>query len=658
MFRLVLVLLLVITGTAAAQRTVQYAVPLTPTVIEGDTLSIRLSWPVDSTTQSLKLYRRELGPDNWGAPVVLDSLAAFYVDRDIARGVAYEYRIEKDFVAASQQEKVFGYAVSGFDIETSALRGTVLLIVDNTKAEPLAKELARLSDDLRLDGWYVIRNDVSPIENPAVVKEWIATRYRADPKNVRSVFLFGRIPVPYSGNFNPDAHPDHKGAWPADVYYADMHGEWIDGDVTNQAAERPENRNVPGDGKFIHNRTPGEVTLELGRVDLSFMPAFKLSETELLRQYLEKDHRFRHGRLTAPSRALIDDKFGPFGGEAFATSAWRNFSALVGYGRIEERAWFKTLDTAEYLWAYACGPGSYQGAQGVGQTEDFADRDSKAIFTLLFGSYFGDWDVENSFLRAPLATSYGLTSGWAGRPHWHLYSMAVGETIGYGAKLTQNNTGLYVTSVGYNSIHVALMGDPTLRMEYSVPRPRHLTLSKTRRGGVELKWKTAGVGVEGYHVYRSTSTEGPFVQLTEQPVVGHSYIDRLPLPDSNVYQVRAVATRGGTIAQYRSASLAIEGVIAGVVPSIAAAPAKPEDLMKVSSRRNDLLVNLKLKQASPVRLSLCDVTGRELKVVDEGSLDAGSYSYRFPGEMESSGAYLVRLVAGPEVESDKVLITQ
>lgn len=31
-----------------------------------------------------------------------------------------------------------------------------------------------------------------------------------------TIFLFGDIAVPYSGDINPDAHPDHKGAWPAD----------------------------------------------------------------------------------------------------------------------------------------------------------------------------------------------------------------------------------------------------------------------------------------------------------------------------------------------------------------------------------------------------------------------------------------------------------
>ena len=35
-------------------------------------------------------------------------------------------------------------------------------------------------------------------------------------REMSTIFLFGDIAVPYSGDINPDAHPDHKGAWPAD----------------------------------------------------------------------------------------------------------------------------------------------------------------------------------------------------------------------------------------------------------------------------------------------------------------------------------------------------------------------------------------------------------------------------------------------------------
>jgi hypothetical protein len=40
--------------------------------------------------------------------------------------------------------------------------------------------------------------------------------------------LIGNVPVPYSGDLNPDGHSDHDGAWPTDTYYAEMNGTWTD----------------------------------------------------------------------------------------------------------------------------------------------------------------------------------------------------------------------------------------------------------------------------------------------------------------------------------------------------------------------------------------------------------------------------------------------
>jgi hypothetical protein len=88
------------------------------------------------------------------------------------------------------------------------------------------------------------------------------------------VFLLGRIRVPYSGDIYPDGHPDHEGAWPADVYYADMNGAWTDNAVNVTVANDERHRNVPEDGKFDQSVLPTDVELQIGRVDFANMPAF------------------------------------------------------------------------------------------------------------------------------------------------------------------------------------------------------------------------------------------------------------------------------------------------------------------------------------------------------------------------------------------------
>src|SRR5581483_4323908 len=216
--------------------------------------------------------------------------------------------------------------------------------------------LARLEQDLTGDGWTVSRLDVNRSDSPVQVKAAIKGQYQADPANTKAVFLFGHVPVPYSGDNAADGHySNHQGAWPCDGYYADMEGTWTDKSVNDTTASDPRNHNVPGDGKFDQSQFPAPLKLMLGRVDLANMPgrlsaggpATFASELELLRNYLNKDHNFRNKVLTAPERGIVGDYFGTRDGEAFAASGFRNFAPFFGAGRTttltNKGAWIDTL---------------------------------------------------------------------------------------------------------------------------------------------------------------------------------------------------------------------------------------------------------------------------------------------------------------------------
>jgi hypothetical protein len=131
---------------------------------------------------------------------------------------------------------------------------------------------------------------------------------------------------------------------------------------------------------------------------------------------------------------------------------------------------------------------------------------------MLFGSYFGDWDVTNSFLRAPLASpkSTILTNAWAGRPWWQFHHMALGDHIGYSALLSQNNQNLYTNAYNFAAgmVHTALMGDPSLRMHIIDPVDSVYT-SKSHGGAfVNLNWDRSEDTIEGYNIYRSDNIDG------------------------------------------------------------------------------------------------------------------------------------------------------
>jgi hypothetical protein len=168
--------------------------------------------------------------------------------------------------------------------------------------------------------------------------------------------------------------------------------------------------------------------------------------------------------------------------------------------------------------------------------------DLKAVFTMLFGSWLGDWDSEDNLQRSVLALpSYSLTCSLSGRPHWFLHHMALGEPIGYSTRLTQNNGphGLYHNEVNNcaGQIHIALMGDPTLRLHPVAP-PTHLQ-GLTTTTGFTLNWTPSDDSVVGYYVYGASNPTGPFKRLAGVPLTATSYMDRSGV-EAAEYMVRAV----------------------------------------------------------------------------------------------------------------------
>jgi len=566
--------------SARPDATWNFAVQLSVTV-QVSPPQIALNWVQDSiaTPISYTVSRKAPSDTSWGEGTVLPRTTTNYVDTDVSVGATYEYQVYK---SASGYDG-YGYLYAGIQAPLIEHRGTVLLVVDDTYAADLAFELGRLEEDLVGDGWSVVYQEVSPSDSVPSVKALIEAQYQANPAEVNCVFLFGHVPVPYSGDISPDEHaPDHQGAWPADVYYGDMSGDWPDVSVNDTNAIDPRNWNVPGDGKFDPSFIPGNVDLMVGRVDLSDLPGKAQwnsppsfpSELDLLRQYLNKDHNFRFTLMGAPRRGLIGDYFGDYGGYAFSASGWRNFAPFFGPQNItllpQPGTWLNTLSGNAYLWAYGCGPGiAYNAVNGLGntgayyemETTDLVAADPQAVFTMVFGSWFGDWDNQDNLQRAVLATpTYGLVCCWSGSPHWFCQHMALGQTIGFSTRLTQNNgpSGLYQTETNTyaGQVHIALLGDPTLRL-HSVAPPANLGGLVTN-GVVQLTWTlSTDAEAQGCYVFRAGTPLGPFTRLTPSPVFAGTFTDPTPLSGTNTYMVRALKLENTPSGSYTNASQGI-----------------------------------------------------------------------------------------------------
>ncbi|MCB0695469.1 MAG: PKD domain-containing protein [Saprospiraceae bacterium] len=502
---------------------------------------ITLNWVADPQNSGYTIHRKAKTANGWGSSIgsALPT-GTTWTDTNVVVGQAYEYRVQKSLAnyggGASN-----GYIYAGIKVPATVSSGACLLVIDSTFKVSLASEIARLQADIAREGWqvstlYVDRNDPVTLVKTGI-KSWSNTTLASN----KTVFLLGHVPVPYSGFIAPDGHvPDHQGAWPADGYYAELDGVWTDQSVNTEVPNDPRNDNIPGDGKFDQSIFPTKVELQVGRVDFANMPTFAQSEEALLRRYLDKDHAWRTGMVQAEERGLIQNNFAGFP-EGFGQNGWKNFSTMFGYENTAELPYRATLLNDSYLWSYGCGAGSYTSASGITTTNDLVNDSLKTVFTMLFGSYFGDWDRSNNLLRAAIASGATLTNAWAARPNWMFHHMAMGEHIGFAAQVAMNNNGsTYQSGNSPSSIHVALMGDPTLRMY--VKRPVQ-DLTATQDGlHVALAWTDANASM-GYLVFKKKANEAEYFQLTPDPITTTAFVDSCSGQGLTDYMVRAVELR-------------------------------------------------------------------------------------------------------------------
>ncbi len=524
-------------------------------VVQNNPPQIALNWIGNATTTQYQIYRKLKDDTSWGALLAtVNGTTNQYIDNSVSTGTNYEYRVTRNGAGYTG----YGYINTGIEVPEIEHRGKLILIIDSSFIVSLASEITRFINDVEGDGWEVIRHNVLRTGSVTHVKDLIVNDYAIDSSKIKAVFLFGHIPVPYSGNINPDGHGDHLGAWPADVYYGDVDGVWTDVSVTSTNASPARTKNIPGDGKFDQSVVPGNVELQVGRVDFNAMPSFTLTEEQLLLNYLNKNHEYRKKIFSPVKRAVIDDNFGYFSGEAFAASGYKNFSTLVGTSSITVADYFTSLNGNSYAWSYGCGGGTYTSASGIGNTSNFSTSNLQSVFTMMFGSYFGDWDSQNNFLKAPLAQGKTLTNVWSGRPHYQFHHMAMGENIGYGLLLTQNNpANLYFnspTGITGKWIHNALMGDPTLRSDVILP-VANVIATKTGNDCV-INWTASTeANLIGYNLYMKNDSNTTYVKINTAPITTTSYTDKCLLYKGvYTYMVRALKLETSASGSYYNMS--------------------------------------------------------------------------------------------------------
>ena len=370
--RLVLALIAVTLGAARSDAyTGNYPPPNTDVVSAVPILATVSTSPPSITlnfsrSAKYQIFRKDPASTTWGtALVTLAAPATTWTDTSVAVGQLYEYKaVATDLISATPQTAStivqlhvpsplaafgrapypptnpppYGYIMTGIQVDETAPKGRVILVVTTDVQTNLPAEVAQYQSDLAADGWFVHVISVAPAKDytsngtgtidsttgyytapfPAdhiALRNQIIALYNQYPGEFKNVILLGKVPacrtgaVEWYANGNnaylptdPDGHIVNRASYGADGYYANMTGTWTDTRANTQYFNKTTptditvsagTLNLAGDNKFDQyymQETGGQADMGFGRIDLSNNIA---SQYEALRFYLNKLHRYK-----------------------------------------------------------------------------------------------------------------------------------------------------------------------------------------------------------------------------------------------------------------------------------------------------------------------------------------------------------------------------
>lgn len=578
---------------------------------------------------AVDIFRRPIGSTSWGQAIARNYVSPIYRDTNLSSGIAYEYRIwDTNAVSLSGNPVLLRQNLTAaIDLPAIHDRGKAIVMIENSIASPLSSEIARFQSDLIGDGWRVAshrvsrQNDQSLVLNKNAirsVKSIIDSEIETNRTNV--VIILGHVPIPMSGTQAADGHdnqpqnrPDHRGAWTADGFYGTTNRAYFT-DVDSRFIinlDNPQNSNVPGDGKFDQNHLPQPFGIAVGRIDFARLNVFtnasflsgyphlnaRKVELELLRQYLDKNHRYRHGRLAFKNRMSA---FRGFGSNPDVETGLYNALALSSslYGLEMGRAIYGRGLTSRSSFAFGFYEmNSFNTGTDLGWEHRNASRtysyfsedltnpanEPRIGFHLVYGSYFGDWNLkQNNWMRALLATpNAGLAALYYYPNKWRLEKMGLGAPLAVGMQ-EFNDRSKYVNYAifrgrilppFYHSVlapprMLSILGDPTLRAHILPPPLSPQAISTGRQ--VTLRWKSpdnsnnpnnnpANAEDHVYHIYRSTSgVQGNFLHLTSARAIAQTnWTDRFAPLGRKTYAIRAARRQISGSGSYTNLSQAV-----------------------------------------------------------------------------------------------------
>lgn len=163
----------------------------------------------------------------------------------------------------------------------------IILVRSGTLLGSLSTEINRYEADVDDQGYeasvYYYVDGANP--SPADIRNWLAGW-----NGLVGVLLVGDFPTAW---FEATCWGEHE-EWPLDLYYMDLDGTWTDSDA---------------DGVFDSHTGDRDPEIFVARLKANNLLLGGVGEVKLIRNYLDKNHRYRQGLLTTTKRGLtyIDD---------------------------------------------------------------------------------------------------------------------------------------------------------------------------------------------------------------------------------------------------------------------------------------------------------------------------------------------------------------
>jgi len=291
-----------------------------------------------------------------------------------------------------------------------------------------------------------------------------------------------------------------------------------------------------------------------------------MSDTDLISRYLDKNHNYRHNQFVFENNSCSKNN---------SKTAYLNHTQLFGYGQSPDELeftndsyapdWFDFFENNSYrFYLKDGGGGSYTGQWGIGSSTNFAESSGIKIGIVgTFASFYGEWDVENAFLRAILgAEGYTVLTFYNCSPKL-LHHLSIGKSFAYVNLLDNNDNGYYNYYPQYEEwgtvsgryVHLNLLGDPTIRLHQVEPIA---DLEITQESGENLlTWTYSDEDIAGFNVYRSNTLKKDYQKLNSEILNVSEYIDHAPFDGENYYMVKTVKLQETGSGSYYNSSQGI-----------------------------------------------------------------------------------------------------